>query len=721
MKYKLINPIDPSKTVLEQVLYNRGITDMKTYLNPTVENTHHYSLWGDDMTRAVKLFDSVLGGDKDIYIQVDCDCFTGDTKVKLVDGRAITMEELANNPNGDYWTYSYNPETKAIVSAKITNPRIVSQRTQMCLVELDNGKKIHTTPDHRFMLSTGEYKEASQLTWKEKLMSLGEQRSIASVSVIDLDEPENFYDITVDPYHNFAIDLGETSGIIVHNCDGFSSSAIMVNYLWKLGFKDRVHYEIHGDKTHGLDMDRFFEKEYDKTIGLIIIPDAGSEEYEKHRQMAELGIPIIILDHHSLDHKSENAITINSQSPEYPNKHLCGTGVVYKFCQALDDWYGKNYANDFLDLVAVASVADMVDLTEIETKYYVQEGLKQIRNPFLKVLVDKQAYQLKDGITPFGVGFYIAPLINAVIRSGTLEEQELVFSAFLEWNVNKEIPSTKRGSKGEPELLVNQAVRLASNLQRKQKDARDRAMGLIVDKIETEELYKNKIILVDTTGLDIPRTLTGLVANQIMARYQHPVILAKTTSRGLLEGSARGYDKSELKNFKDFLDECEEVDFVAGHQSAFGTAINSQAIESFIESTNEKLKDIDFSPCYDLDFIWDGRTVDARDISSVAVHNNLWGKAMEEPFVMIKDLVIDTHSIALFSPDKSPTIKISHKGIELMKFKSSQEEYDNLMRQGERITLDVIGKCKENHWNGNVISQIMIEDYEIKQSMKWVF
>ncbi len=103
-----------------------------------------------------------------------------------------------------------------------------------------------------------------------------------------------------------------------------------------------------------------------------------------------------------------------------------------------------------------------------------------------------------------------APVINAVIRTGTIEEKNVMFSAMLDWNANKEVPSTKRGhKKGELELLYNQAVRLATNLQRKQKDLRDSAMGAVIEKIETQELHKNKILLVDITDLEIPKTLDG--------------------------------------------------------------------------------------------------------------------------------------------------------------------------------------------------------------------
>lgn len=137
------------------------------------------------------------------------------------------------------------------------------------------------------------------------------------------------------------------------DCDGYTSSAVLINYFNRMGYKDRILYSFHPNKEHGFDIDRFLENELDKYVGLIIIPDAGSNEFEKHAQVKEMGIPMLILDHHHAEKKTEDAVIINNQLSDYPNKELSGVGVVYKFCKGLDRWFGHNYADDFLDLVAI--------------------------------------------------------------------------------------------------------------------------------------------------------------------------------------------------------------------------------------------------------------------------------------------------------------------------------------------------------------------------------
>lgn len=506
------------------------------------------------------------------------------------------------------------------------------------------------------------------------------------------------------------------------DCDGYTSSAVLINYLHKMGYRDKIMYSFHPSKEHGFDIDRFVENKLQNYVNLVIIPDAGSNEYDKHAKLRDMGIPMLILDHHHAEKKTEDAVIVNNQLSDYPNKELSGVGVTYKFCKALDEWFGQDYADEFLDLVAVGMVADMMSLKEMETKFLINEGLLNIKNQFLKALFNKQAYQLRDGITPFGVGFYIAPVINAVIRTGTIEEKNVMFSAMLDWNANKEVPSTKRGhKKGELELLYNQAVRLATNLQRKQKDLRDSAMGAVIEKIETQELHKNKILLVDITDLEIPKTLTGLIANQIMAKYQQPVLLLRHTDKGLLEGSGRGYEKSELKDTREFLQNSGVVEYAEGHGSAFGCGIAEDKISEFFSTTNDLLKDMTFEPVYLVDFVWSADEITPQKILDIAAGKNFWGKDMDEPVIVMQNVTVKPENISLMSPDKNPTLKMQVNGITLIKFKSSIEEYEMLKNQGVRVTLDILGKCKENEWQGQVEAQVIIQDYEIKTAMKWVF
>lgn len=82
-----------------------------------------------------------------------------------------------------------------------------------------------------------------------------------------------------------------------------------------------------------------------------------------------------------------------------------------------------HYADDFLDLVALGEVADVMDLRPYETRRLIEKGIAQITNPFFKGMCEKNAFSLGDEITPTGIAFYIAPYVNAINRVGTQEEK----------------------------------------------------------------------------------------------------------------------------------------------------------------------------------------------------------------------------------------------------------------------------------------------------------
>ena len=121
----------------------------------------------------------------------------------------------------------------------------------------------------------------------------------------------------------------ETLVLVDCDCDGYTAAAILINYLYDLfpSFVDNhLKYYLHEDKTHGLsDCMDYIEM---NNFELIIIPDASSNDYEYHKLLREDGRDIIILDHHEAPHVSEDAIVINNQLSDYPNKQLSGAGVV---------------------------------------------------------------------------------------------------------------------------------------------------------------------------------------------------------------------------------------------------------------------------------------------------------------------------------------------------------------------------------------------------------
>ena len=431
---------------------------------------------------------------------------------------------------------------------------------------------------------------------------------------------------------------------------------------------------------------------------------------------------MLVLDHHEAEKESPHACVINNQLCDYPTKSLSGVGIVYKFCQYLDKYLQPANANNYLDLTALGLIADMMSLTDFETRHLITLGLKNIRNPFFLFMVDKQSFSLGNNLTPIGIAFYIAPYINAICRSGTGEEKLLVFEAMLEHLAFQQLPSTKRGCKGQFETRVEQACRTCVNVKNRQTRSRDSSVDIVESLIEDKHLLDNKILAIKLDKQHtIDKALTGLIANQLMSKYQRPVLLlseVKDEDGNITwEGSGRGYDKSEMKDFRSFLEESGLAEGV-GHANAFGCFISDENFNELIDYANEKLEMFDFSPKYLVDFIYDTISLNDTDIASLASYENLWGQNMEEPKIALKNLSLTKDNIALL---KGTTLKITlpNSEVTLIKFGFTQEEYDALYSEMGCVIIDVVGTCAINSWN--MKPQIKIIDYEIKERKEYYF
>ena len=501
------------------------------------------------------------------------------------------------------------------------------------------------------------------------------------------------------------------------DCDGFTSFAVFMNYLNNLFpafVQNNIVYKTHKGKSHGIDID-----EIPKDTKLVIALDASSNEYEIHQKLREAGMDVLIIDHHEATKVSPDACVINNQLCDYPNKSLSGVGMVYKFCCYLDQLLGVDHADKYLDLVALGMIADMMDLRYFETKHLIQLGCENIRSPFIKMMMTRNEYSIKGQLTPFTVGFYIAPYINAVARVGTQEETLLLAESMLEYRAYEQIPSTKRGCSGQTESRVEQACRTANNVRNRQNKARDMSTEFVDKLIETNNLLNNKILVVQApkaNGLDT--NITGLIGNQMSAKYQHPVlILNERNHDGEIwwEGSARGLSDSELTNFKEFLINTGLVEYAEGHPNAFGVGIKDQNIQKFIEFTNEKLKDIDFRPIYWVDFIYKSDTLNPNTILTIGQYNYLWGQSLDKPKIAIEDINITPNNIQVM---KGPSLKFTINGIEYIKFKAAEEEI-KLFQDNAIVNITIVGECDINTWGGVERPQIIIVDYEVNKAIKY--
>ena len=505
--------------------------------------------------------------------------------------------------------------------------------------------------------------------------------------------------------------------IVDDDADGFLSCALFYFFLQEIKYpQDKYHFIFHSHKFHGIDIN-----ELDEDCNIVIAPDCGTSDYEQHKQLLEKNIYCLILDHHeAINGYSQeiNITTINNQlSPLYNNKYLCGAGVTFKFLKEYCNQYNSEInMNQYLDLVAIAIVGDVMNLSTLENRYYVSEGLENIQNPFFKSLVEKRAFSIGSSIpTPTDVAFYIIPAINAIVRMGTKEEKEHLFKAITNGDII--VPSTKRGHKlNETEILKEQAIRLCDNAIARQKRERTKIAELLSNRIYSNNYENDKIIIGKYYDEDnINSNLTGLAAMELATAFQRPALVVHyNKEKDEWSGSARNFG-SAILDLKEFLSESGLLTLAAGHANAWGCAFLNKDLNSLREYFNNKLKNINYTEdnVYEVDL-----ETTADDpwlipiISQIDKYKGIWGKGVEEPLLCIKNISI-VHKDIITMGTNGDSFKFIKNGIAFVKFKDL-EFYDNIINAEEPLYLNIIAKANMNYWQGHSTPQLFIQDYNIE-------
>ena len=530
-----------------------------------------------------------------------------------------------------------------------------------------------------------------------------------------------------------AISKNQSAIIIVDSdCDGMTSAALLINYLYKIfptWVSNCLTWKMHSGKQHGLKdcIDEIVEKKYN----LVLCPDSASNDYEEHKRIREYGGKTIVLDHHLADKVSEDAIIINNQLSEYPNKELSGVGIVWQFCRFIDNFFNLKLADNYLDLVALGLCADMMSLKSFETRHLITKGFKKdnIKNPFIEGMLEKNSFPLSKSdylsaqndmaCTSIGAAFFIVPFVNAMTRTGTQAEKGLLFKSMLDHQAFVKILSNKRGHKeGEKETILAQAVRTVTNVKNRQTRAEEAGMALLESKIAKENLLDHKILLFKLKPNEMEPNIRGLVANKMMAKYQRPcLVLTHSSEKTMFEGSGRGYTKTGIASLKDILIQSQAIAYAQGHDNAMGCGISEELIPRFIEQTDKILEDVSTEPLYRIDY--DLREYDDNKqlIIDIANMNDFWGQDIDRAYVNINFKITNTN----FQVMKSNTLKFNlPNGLSIIKFNGTEEEINKFTTTGY-LEVNAICKCNKNEWNGQVYPQLIMEDYEIIDSSKYYF
>ena len=483
---------------------------------------------------------------------------------------------------------------------------------------------------------------------------------------------------------------------------------------------------MHDGKEHGIILDTIpIDADY------IIIPDAGSNQFEEQESLSNRGYKVLIMDHHNVSNppKFENVILVNNQiSPRFTNKSLSGAGVVYKVIQAFNTVYADEFDSiyeDYADLAALGIVSDMMDTRNLDNNYIIHKGLKNIHNSMFRALLEKQQYSIErsggdiDSPSKISLAFYIAPLINAVIRFGTEEEKEELFRGFITHEASNIVETEYRGEIRR-ENYYDYVARISANIRARQNREKEKSMNFLIDRIESGNLHENQLIIVTTSKDDevtVPHTITGLVAMELLKKYKKPTLVLRPKSDGngglIYAGSGRGKANGDFDSLFGLLRESELCEYVEGHDMAHGVAIKAENMDKVIAYANKRLSDIQFDvEEVEVDFIFNNANINYDMIMAFGKVIDIYGNGIPQPKFAFKVKVAKT-SID-FIGKKENTMRINLNGVTFLKFNASDIRNKIQENPSHLYEMVMVGRAQVNEWNNKFTPQIMVDEADIE-------
>lgn len=453
------------------------------------------------------------------------------------------------------------------------------------------------------------------------------------------------------------------------DADGCSSAAILYHYLTALGVEAEVY--INNKKEHGV-KDAFFNTEHDENC--VIVVDSINDTMEQYEKIWAQGKQLIILDHHiPSDIIRENAEALNlvSSAIDYPNSHLSGSGVTWKFVNYLDFINGTNFADDLIDLAAVGIIADVCSVgpESMENRELCDKGFKHVLNCGIRAIVNSEE------LTSDSIAYSIAPLVNAANR---MNENELALSLFLTDNIN------------EAKKIVKQLTKI----KEKQKTLATELFENFEQMMEPQKNNNCYYFLIDESY----GTLGGLLATRASDKWKRPCIVVHDTPEGYA-GSMRA---TGVEDFRSIVNASGLAD-CQGHENSAGIVIYKDAFEEFKEYIEDALSQLsNFSTETIVDIKIDRMQITPFLITKLRQISRISGPGFSTPLILIEN--VQNYIVKRMSQGKHLCVEVPD-----MKFLSwNFNDWDSVEEQGQ---LSAIGSLDESFFAGKRSIQMILTDY----------
>ena len=487
-----------------------------------------------------------------------------------------------------------------------------------------------------------------------------------------------------------------------YDVDGASACAILSKYLKNLGVCHDIYIPDRVKDGYGPNI-KAFEKIINNQSKLIIMLDCGTQSFDSIAYANQKEVDTIVIDHHKsieIIPKAHAVINPNRFDEDSAYGYLCAAGLVFIFLVALnrhlinEKYFTKNNLIipdllDFLDIVMLGTVCDVVPLIELN-RAFVKQGLKIMskrKNLGLKTLSDMSEISYMP--TSKDIGFKIGPKINA---GGRIGQSDLGVNLLL-------------SSEPEKAYLISKQLH---DLNLKRRDIENKVLLDAIDKADKEK--KNNIIVLHSN--DWHEGIIGIIASRIVDLYNKPCIVI-STQKDIAKGSARsvqGFDiglaiiKAKQKNL---------IIKGGGHAMAGGFSIEVKNIDIFKFEINHLFNKIDTKLNNDLliDLALSPQALDDNFIKYIEMLEP-FGSSNKEPVLMLNNIEVSKANIVKKSHIKC-FFKTIDRYIDVMSFNSVGKPIGEYLLNAKKSRFDVVCKASLNYWNNRQNLQLILLDLKV--------
>ncbi|MDR1101439.1 MAG: single-stranded-DNA-specific exonuclease RecJ [Clostridiales bacterium] len=477
------------------------------------------------------------------------------------------------------------------------------------------------------------------------------------------------------------------------DADGVTATAVLCLYLRERGANVDYYIPDRIDEGYGVNIAALYAIK-EKGTTLIITVDTGITAVEDIKHAENLGIDIIITDHHEPKTVVPDALAVIDPKQEdckYPFKELAGVGVVFKLLQAFEK-DNAEIIDKYMPLVCLGTIADVVPLID-ENRELVKMGLERFEgaenlkrmNKGIKALLAATNPNNKK-VTATMIGFVIAPRINAAGRLGSAKKSAEMFLC---------------DDEKQAEFIAHQLLEENRHRQEKEHEIFTEAVRII----EKKRLHEQDIIVVSNKGWH--QGVIGIVSSKITERYYKPSILISLDEQGNGRGSGRSISSF---NLFEALSGCHEyLEKFGGHSLAAGLSIRADNIDVFCSQLNtyakSHMKTEDFIPKLFIDCKLHPKDISLRSVEEMQSLEP-FGMGNPTPVFMVQNAKITLATTMTEGRHFRVQLSFGTASVDAVGF--SMGHLAENFKLGDVV--NVAGTLNINEYNGNRKLQILLKD-----------